>query len=145
MAGRSKRKHCRKGRPEPEINVTPLVDIVLVLLIIFMVVTPSLAEGETIEPPAVARLDRAPRDINPINVILAANGRTLLNQKPVGDQQLEQELRTLHRAKPNRQLLLNTDTKVPYGRVRSTLALLQKVGFKGVSLKVRPRREDENS
>jgi biopolymer transport protein ExbD len=121
------------------------VDIVLVLLIIFMVVTPSLAEGETIEPPAVARLDRAPRDINPINVILAANGRTLLNQKPVGDQQLEQELRTLHRAKPNRQLLLNTDTKVPYGRVRSTLALLQKVGFKGVSLKVRPRREDENS
>jgi biopolymer transport protein ExbD len=143
MADRTRKKKSRRAPPKPDINVTPLVDIVLVLLIIFMVVTPSLAQGETIELPGVERLDRAPKDLNPATLILAANGRTLFNQKPVNATELETRLRELHQRDPNRQILLNTDAKVPYLRVRTTLALIQRIGLRGVSLKVRPKRPDE--
>ena len=143
MAERPKKKRSRSELPRPDINVTPLVDVVLVLLIIFMVVTPSLAEGETIELPGVNKVDRSPRDINPAKVILAANGRTLFNKQPVTQVELETRLQELHARDPNRQILLNTDSKVGYGRVRAMLALVQKVGLRGVSLKVRPKKPDE--
>ena len=142
MANRPKKKRPRGGAAQPNMNVTPLVDIVLVLLIIFMVVTPSLAQGETIDLPGVDKVDRAPKDLNPARIILAANGRTLFNQTPVDAAGLAQKLRELHGRDPNRQILLNTDTKVPYVRVRTTLALLQKIGLRGVSLKVVPKKPD---
>ena len=143
MAHRRKKKRVRGEAAKPDMNVTPLVDVVLVLLIIFMVVTPSLAQGETIELPDVSKVDRSPKDLNPAKIILAANGRTLYNKTPVDAAGLEQKLRELHQRDPNRQILLNTDTKVVYVRVRTTLALLQKIGFKGVSLKVVPKKTEE--
>ena len=142
MAHRPRKKRSRGEAAKPDINVTPLVDVVLVLLIIFMVVTPSLAQGETIELPDVHKVDRAPKDINPAKIILAPNGRTLFNKTPVDGAGLEQKLRELHQRDPNRQILLNTDTKVLYVRVRTTLALLQKIGFRGVSLKVVPKKAE---
>ena len=143
MAERPKRTRSRSALPKPDINVTPLVDIVLVLLIIFMVVTPSLAQGETIELPGVHKVDRAPKDLNPATIILAANGRTLFNKKPVNLVELEARLRELHSRDANRQILLNTDAKVAYVRVRDTLALVQRVGLRGVSLKVSPKKPNE--
>jgi biopolymer transport protein TolR len=127
--------------PEPDINVTPLVDVVLVLLIIFMVITPSLAQGETVELPVVSQVDKRPKDLNPIRVLLTSQGRTLLNKRPIANEQLGPELAILAKKDSTRQVVLNTDAQVPYGRVRSTLALLQSTGFKGVSLQVRPRPE----
>ena len=143
MAERPKKKRSRSEPPRPDINVTPLVDIVLVLLIIFMVVTPSLAQGETIELPGVNKTDRSPKDLNPATIILAVNGRTLFNKKPVTTADLDARLRELHARDPNRQILLNTDAKVRYERVRTTLALLQQIGLRGVSLKVRPKKTEE--
>ncbi len=143
MAHRPKQKRSRGAAPKPDMNVTPLVDVVLVLLIIFMVVTPSLAQGETIDLPGVTKVDRAPKDINPAKIILAANGRTLFNQTPVDAAGLQKKLRELHQRDPNRQILLNTDTKVLYVRVRTTLAMLQEIGFRGVSLKVVSKKTDE--
>ena len=64
-------------------------------------------------------------------------------QKPVDLGGLETKLRELHTRDPNRQIMLNTDAKVPYERVRSTLAMVQRVGLRGVSLKVRPKKPDE--
>ena len=143
MADRPRKEPSRSAPPRPDINVTPLVDIVLVLLIIFMVVTPSLAQGETIELPGVSKVDRSPKDLNPATIILAVNGRTLFNKKPVTAADLDARLRELHARDPNRQILLNTDAKVRYERVRTTLALLQQIGLRGVSLKVRPKKPDE--
>ena len=76
-------------------------------------------------------------------IILAANGRTLFNKKPVDAADLEPRLQELHARDPNRQVTLNTDAKVPYARVRNTLALLQRIGLRGVSLNVRPNQPDE--
>ena len=145
MAGRSKTtKRPRSKPPEPDINVTPLVDVVLVLLIIFMVVTPSLAQGETIELPNVDQVDRAPKDLNPTTLILAANGRMLLDKKAVSPEELPERLRAIHQVDPNRQVLLNTDAKVAYGQVRATVATLYEIGFRGVSLKVAPKKPTED-
>ena len=65
---------ARGNQATPDINVTPLVDVVLVLLIIFMVITPALVEGEHIELPVINQPDQKPRDMNPIELTLASNG-----------------------------------------------------------------------
>ena len=65
----------KKQQPEPEMNVTPLVDVTLVLLIIMMVVAPSINEGERIELPAIELPDKKPKDDDPIEVTVAAKGR----------------------------------------------------------------------
>lgn len=129
-----------KKQPEPEMNVTPLVDVVLVLLIIFMVITPALNEGEPIELPALAMPDPKPKDLHPIDVVLAASGRVLLEERPIEAGELEAEVRRLHLAGPDRTLLLKADARLDYGKVRDTFARLQSVGFKGVSLKVTERK-----
>jgi biopolymer transport protein ExbD/biopolymer transport protein TolR len=137
-----KKKFHRKDGPKPDINVTPLVDIVLVLLIIFMVVTPAIAQGEAVQLPEVFRIDKLAKDADPIKLVVSANGSLLLNGKKIERENLEQRLRKIHEQEPNRTLLLNTDVKVRYSYVRETLALLQNIGFKGVSLKVQPKKVD---
>jgi biopolymer transport protein TolR len=122
--------------PNPEINVTPLVDVVLVLLIIFMVITPALADGEHIELPEILQVDKKAKEMNPIDVMLAPGGAVLLNKQPIDPGQLEAQLKTLYRETPDRGLLLMADTSLPYKRVRETFAMIQQIGFRGVSLKV---------
>jgi biopolymer transport protein TolR len=142
-AGKKRRhyKRMQAAAPTPDINVTPLVDIVLVLLIIFMVVTPALAQGEATQLPVAAKIDKAPKDVEPIKLIMAANGVLLLNGKKTSPADLPERLKEIHLKVPERSLLLNTDAKIPYVKVREMLALLQNLGFKGVSLKVQPKRE----
>jgi biopolymer transport protein ExbD/biopolymer transport protein TolR len=123
-------------QPEPEINVTPLVDVVLVLLIIFMVIAPALNEGEHIELPSVLKADPKPKDLNPIDVTVALNGKVIVDKQPIAQAEMESTLRRLHESDPERKLLLNTDERLPYESVRKNFAMLQKIGFKGISLKV---------
>src|SRR5690606_34895424 len=122
--------------PEPEINVTPLVDVVLVLLIIFMVVTPAMAEGEHIELPKLTAVDDKPKDLHPIELTLALNGRILIEKNPVLEADVLPKLRALHEADGEKQLRLNADARLPWGRIRSMMAKVQGVGFSGVSIKV---------
>lgn len=122
--------------PAPEINVTPLVDIVLVLLIIFMVVTPAIAQGEQLTLPEIEKPDEKPKDLNPIKLTLAPGGRIILDDEPVQQAELKRRLRNLHELDPEQNLRINTDEKVKYKRVRETLAIVQDIGFKGVALKV---------
>jgi biopolymer transport protein ExbD/biopolymer transport protein TolR len=125
-----------KKQPEPEINVTPLVDVVLVLLIIFMVIAPALNEGEHVELPNVLRADPKPKDMNPIDVTIAMSGKVVVDKEPIAPDSLEATLTRLHAEDPERHLLLKTDERLPYEQVRKNFAMLQNIGFKGVSLKV---------
>ena len=88
-----------------------------------------------------AKIDKVPKDVDPIKLIMAANGVLLLNGKKTSPAELPDRLKAIHAQNADRQLLLNTDAKVPYVKVREMLALLQNLGFKGVSLKVQPKRE----
>ncbi len=134
--GASLSSSSTKKLPEPEMNVTPLVDVVLVLLIIFMVIAPSLNEGEHVELPSILQPDAKPRDMNPINVTMALNGTLVLEDERIQQSDLRAKVQALHDADPERALLLKTDQAVPYKKVRDTFAMLQGIGFKGLSLKV---------
>jgi biopolymer transport protein ExbD/biopolymer transport protein TolR len=122
--------------PEPEINVTPLVDVVLVLLIIFMVVAPALQEGEAVVLPEITKPDPKAKDSNPIEVTMALGGRAVLNDERMSMEKLWPRLEALHEQDAERRLRLKTDYRVPYKTVRESFARLQDMGFKGVSLKV---------
>lgn len=136
-AGPGKR---RGQQPEPEINVTPLVDVVLVLLIIFMVIAPAIAEGEQVELPKILQPDPKPKDMNPIEVTLALNGTVVVDKQRITGAQLVPQLQQLHAANPERVLLLKADESLPYKKIRETFAQIQKIGFKGLSLKVLERK-----
>ena len=129
-----------KRQPEPEINVTPLVDIVLVLLIIFMVVTPAMNEGEHIELPKLFAVDEKPADMTPFELTMAENGRMLLDKRVIESASLEAELKKLHEGDPERHLRLNGDKRLPYHVMRETFAKVQNVGFLGVSIKVEEQK-----
>ena len=128
-------------RPEPEINVTPLVDVVLVLLIIFMVIAPAINEGEHVELPAIFQPDATPKDMNPIDVTIALSGAVIVDKEKIEPTTLKARLTELHAKDPERALLLKTDAAAPYGKVRETFAMLQGIGLKGISLKVTERKK----
>jgi biopolymer transport protein TolR len=136
---------ARGNQATPDINVTPLVDVVLVLLIIFMVITPALVEGEHIELPTINQPDPKPRDMNPIEVTLANNGAIILEEERVDLATLKTKVAELHAADPKRNLLLKADGNIPYKTIRETFANLQGMGFKGLSLKVVERKKPGQS
>lgn len=122
---------------KPDINVTPLVDVVLVLLIIFMVVTPQLDQGLKVElPPADHYNPKTDTSHNPYTVAVAYDGRVEVEQKPVKRDKLFETLARLHRDAPDRPLLLRGDTEAEYGAVRAIFSEAQQVGFRGISLVV---------
>lgn len=127
--------------PVPEMNVTPLVDVVLVLLIIFMVIAPQMENGQRVELPGVFQPDpKSKSKLDPITVTLAPGGFIFLEKEPVADTAaLEAQLKTIHEAEPDRRVVIKGDAAMPYGKMREAFALCQNVGFSGVSLMVSQR------
>jgi biopolymer transport protein TolR len=124
----------------PEINITPLVDVVLVLLIIFMVVTPALNEGAQIELPKVLTPDPKTKYINPIEVTIAPDGTTVVEKETIELAQLKSKLVALHQKDPERALMLKSDVGMKWGKMREAFFDLQDIGFKGVLLKVTEKK-----
>jgi biopolymer transport protein ExbD/biopolymer transport protein TolR len=137
-----------RNRPAPEINVTPLVDVVLVLLIIFMVVTPQMQAGEQVELPAIDNPDpEAKGKLEPLVVTVAASGRVLVDtQEVVTTEQLRELLEREHQGAPGRRAVLKGDRIQHYGKMREVFQTVQTIGFPGVSLvvgdKPRPKPGD---
>ncbi|MBX3183378.1 MAG: biopolymer transporter ExbD [Polyangiaceae bacterium] len=142
MRRRSPKSPARAKQPEPDINITPLVDVVLVLLIIFMVVAPAL-NNDLVRLPTIQAADPKPKDEDALELTLTKDGHYLYQEQRLDKDALGRELRAAREAAAGRQLLLKTDIEVPYERVRATLGLLQDIGFKGVSLKVEERARGE--
>jgi biopolymer transport protein TolR len=124
----------------PEINITPLVDVVLVLLIIFMVVTPAINEGANIELPKVLSPDPKTKYVNPIEVTIAPDGTTVCEKETIKLPELKSRLIELHKRDPERALMLKSDQGMRWGKMRSAFFDLQDVGFKGVLLKVTEKK-----
>jgi len=135
-------KATKRQQPEPEINVTPLVDVVLVLLIIFMVVTPALQEGEAVTLPEINQADPKAKDDDPIEVTLAVADRAVVGEERIPYAEVKGRLRALHKQSPEKKVRLKVDQRVPYQRVRETFANMQEIGFKGVSLKVTEKKKE---
>jgi biopolymer transport protein TolR len=127
-------------RPEsrpPEINVTPLVDVVLVLLIIFMVVIPQLEAGAAIDVPAAHNPDRrSDAEHDAISISVTARGQILLDRAPISREALVPALTAQHRRQPGRPLRIKGDRTLRYDLVRGIFRDCQTVGFPGVALEV---------
>jgi len=128
------KKSASPKQPEPDINVTPLVDVMLVLLIIFMVVTPALSQGDTIILPEILNADKKPKDVDPIDLSLTLEGDVKVGEEVIAKADLKPKLVAMHAEQPNRKLMIKADSRIPYSRIRETFAVLQGIGFRGVAL-----------
>jgi biopolymer transport protein TolR len=126
----------RRGGAKPDINITPLVDVVLVLLIIFMVVTPQMEAGVTVRLPSISNPDEGNGALQPTTVTLAKDGRLYIEKEAVSREQLVDRLRALRAAKPSTRIVIKADVQLAYGKVRELFQVCQQVGFAGASLQV---------
>ena len=132
---------ARTGDVQPDMNVTPLVDVVLVLLIIFMVVAPRLDQDVPIDLPGMHNPDPDTKSFDPVKITIAKKGEYYYEETPLDLDGLTRQLTELHTADPARRLLLRADAKVGYGAVREVLARCQEIGFPGMSLLVGERSQ----
>jgi biopolymer transport protein TolR len=115
-------------QPMSEINVTPLVDVMLVLVVIFIITAPLLASSLRLELPKseAARPAEAPRFVS---VGVDKAGVVFFADQPVGLEQLAQKLAAAARDNPDTEVQLRGDTGVPYGRIVEVMGIAQKAGL----------------
>ena len=127
------RRRGRSRRALSEINVTPLVDVMLVLLIVFMISAPLLTAGVPLELPkteAGAMAEQA----EPLNVSIQADGLIFLQESPVQFEQLAGALATLGDGGFDRPIYVRADGGAPYERVAQVMAALSTSGFTKIGL-----------
>jgi len=126
------RKKSRKI-PMSDINVTPFVDVMLVLLIIFMVTAPLLSSGIKINlPESSSVLKNEKKD--PVTVSLNSKGEIFIQKKRFTRQQLIQKLKLLKKNNKNLKIYIKGDKKLDYGKVMDLMSLINKSGFTKVAL-----------
>jgi biopolymer transport protein TolR len=121
-----------------EINVTPLVDVMLVLLIIFMVTAPMLTQGLQVQLPQAEGKSFELASNNPAKVTITANGGVYVDGTSVGSKDLELTLAPLLRAKQVKRALLEADQGVPYGRVVAVLDVMNRAGVQQLGMITKP-------
>jgi biopolymer transport protein ExbD len=118
-----------------DINVTPLVDVVLVLLIIFMVVTPMIASGVAVDLPRTAHHSRKPDDGKDIIVSVTADGRIYVGTRRVGRvEELAAVVAAEQRRFPDKSLFLKGDLRARFGGVREALHTLRAANVGEITL-----------
>ena len=136
------RSRSTAGGIRPDMNVTPLVDVVLVLLIIFMVVAPRLDQDVQVELPGIFNPDpEADASADPLKVSVAKVGEYYIDERKYDLDGAIAELSAAHAADPLRRLVLRGDARLRYGDVRELFARSQQVGFPGIALMVGERRK----
>ena len=123
-----------------EINVTPLVDVCLVLLIIFMVVTPMLQKGVPINLPITEEPERTPDTDKQLQISVKGEGIVYLGPNAVRKEQVDSELKAIHDRTPDREIAVKGDRAVKYGAVLDVLKSCREVGFNNVGLIAQPKR-----
>jgi biopolymer transport protein ExbD len=121
-----------------EINMTPLVDVMLVLLIIFLVTIPAMQHAVKIDLPQASS---QPDDVKPahLDVAVRADGSILLDGHPVADEVLRSRIAEAARAKPQPELRLRADRTVPYERVADVMSAAQAGGLTKIGFVTDPR------
>ena len=129
-----------KGGPQADINVTPLVDIVLVLLIIFMVITPMLQEGPELNLPKVQNAESKEEEEEDLLISVTKEGEYYLGEELRELDLLEADLQTEMLVNPFKPIAIKADVETPYIHVKKVMLACENVGAKSVSL-----RSDKNS
>jgi len=117
-----------------DINVTPLVDVVLVLLIIFMVITPLLQRGKAVQLPRARLVSELKHGGDPILLSVTPDGRTWLDKKEVPRKLLADALTAEMAGRPGAPIIVKGDQSLDYKEMRGVLLEISKTHLMGVSL-----------
>jgi biopolymer transport protein TolR len=133
----------RRSGPQPmsEINMTPLVDVMLVLVVIFILTAPLLASSIKLDLPATeaAKPGTAPKFVT---VVVDKTGQAFLGDQPLGLPELATQLAQTAQMNPETEVQLRADAAVPYGRIVEVMGTAQKAGLNRIGFVADP---DENS
>ena len=131
----------QRGQFASQINVTPLVDVMLVLLVIFMVTAPMIQQGVEINVPRVSA-SALPGKEEQFVVSITRNEEVYLNDTKLGLDQLTEKLQAIAVARPDREVFVRADEDVPYGTVIKTMAAIKAAGIENVGMVTEMPRSD---
>mgnify|MGYP001338889893 FL=1 len=131
--GKRRRSHA-KSRPMAEINVTPFVDVMLVLLIIFMVAAPMLTVGVPIELPKTAAQALPTEQEEPLTIALTSDGRVMLQNTEIDRENLIIKLQAILAERSGNKVFLRADGTINYADVMEVMGALNAGGFNNIGL-----------
>ena len=124
-----------RGGVRSDINVTPLVDVVLVLLIIFMVVTPMLQKGKDVLLPMTNNPEsKKSDDENEVMISLTSDKQLFMGQDPVTKEMLQQKMSEDFERNPGKKILIKGDRRLTFGDVKDIMMIINDAGFTNVSV-----------
>jgi biopolymer transport protein TolR len=129
-----------RGTILAEINVTPLVDVMLVVLIIFMVTAPLVKQGVDVELPKAAAKP-LPKDEGKVIIQMNAKGEIFVGDEKVTMQNVAAAIKNNPRAMRDREVYIHADTTLQYGKVVELMATIQKAGIHRMGLVTHPLKE----
>jgi len=122
------------GDVKAEINITPLVDVCLVLLIIFMVVTPMLQKGRPVQLPLTDNPDKKPDEDNQIIVSVDKDGCNWLGEKAISKDAFVNAMTEEYQRSQRKVVVLKGDKRLTFGEIKDVMVMLNKAGFENVGL-----------
>ncbi len=125
-----------RDKLQSDINVTPLVDVCLVLLIIFMVVTPLLQKGIPVQLPETDNPDKKPesKDQKILAVKYGSPPQYYFEADPLSKEEFQRRLDELYQRAPHSELVIKADQKLKYGDVKAVMKMTKEAGFQNVGL-----------
>jgi biopolymer transport protein TolR len=132
--GRGRRRRGGRSAAMSEINITPMVDVMLVLLIIFMVAAPMLTVGVPVELPKTAAAALPTEQEEPLTVTITADGRLAIQTTEVSDQEMIPKLTAIASERTSKKVFLRADGAIPYERVAQVMGALNAGGFNEIGL-----------
>ena len=129
-----------KGGVKSDINVTPLCDVMLVLLIIMMIVAPLLQQGVSVKLPVAGNTTDKPEVQDQTVIAIARDKSMYLNAKPVREGELATRINELLESKKEKVVLIKADEEVEYGAVMAAMDQLRQAGIEDIGLITDPKR-----
>lgn len=143
MGGRGGRGHRRRGRHHAlmsEINVTPMVDVMLVLLIIFMVAAPMLTVGVPVDLPET-KASAMNADTQPITITIDGAGKIFLQETEIPEEELVAKLQAISKTGYEERIFIRGDKTTNYGAAMVVMGLIQNAGYKNIGLLTLPQQD----
>ena len=133
VIGRSRKKYNSIS----QINVTPFVDVMLVLLIVFMITAPLLTVGVTVDLPKVKEVNVLRSEGDPIEISIKNNGEIFIQERKIDPSKMLPSLTAISSANKNLRIYLSVGSKVDWGKVMETISKIKDAGFKKVALRAK--------
>jgi biopolymer transport protein TolR len=130
-------ERAKGGKPMSEINVTPLVDVMLVLVVIFILTAPLLASSIKLDLPNSDAAKAGASD-TPVTVVINRSGQVYFNERAVSADELSARLQEAARIRPETEVHLRADEAVPYGKVVEVMGAAQKAGLSRIGFAAEP-------